>query len=168
MVWEICCVEWKGKVIPKHVSKKHGGVKVYLQLFCVLVLDTSRAGRFVHLEERTALIEWEAGWILETLYALENREMFTLVGNRRIVYILYLDVVLLLPLVCTSLKCSASDFMHAFSAMLEYNAENSSLKVVWVTLLHHSSMFSYVLKIFNFGNMESYTLPNKANKVWHL
>jgi len=47
-------------------------------LFCVLVLDTSRAGRCVHLEERTATIEWEAGWILETLNALGNREIFCL------------------------------------------------------------------------------------------
>jgi len=117
------------------------------------------------LEERTAPIEWEAGWIQETLDALGNREIFAPVGNRRIAYIIYVAVVLLLPLVCTSSKCSASDFMHAFSAMLEYIAENSSPKVVGVTLLHHSSMLSYILKNFNFENMKIYTLPNKANKV---
>jgi len=151
LVWKICSVKWKGKVI----------------LFCVLVLDTSPAGRCVHLEEGTTPIEWEVGWIQETLDALRNREIFCPVGNRRIVYNIYVDVVLLLPLVCTSSKYTASDFMHTFSAMLEYIVENSSPNVVSVTLLHHSSMLSFILKIFNFGNMKSYTSPNKANKVWH-
>ena len=101
----ICSVKWKGKVIRKHVSKKQGGVNVSFQLFCVLVLDPSRAGRSVHLEERTAPIEWEAGWILETLWAFRGTEKsFAPVGNRRIVYIIYVGVVLLLPLVCTPSK----------------------------------------------------------------
>ena len=70
LVWVICCTQWKGKVIRKHVSKKHGGVKVSLQLFCVLVVDPSRADRCVHLEEWTAPIEWEAVGVLG------NREIF--------------------------------------------------------------------------------------------
>jgi hypothetical protein len=164
----ICCVTWKGKVIRKRISKKHEGVKVSLQLFCVLALDTSSTGPCVHLEERTTSIEWETGWILETLWAFWGTEKsFAPVGNRRIVYIIYVDVVLPLPLplVCTTSKYSVSDFMHAFSAMIEYIAENGPPNVVSVTLLHHSSMLSCILKIFNFGNMESYILPNKAKKV---
>ena len=139
----ICSVKWEDKVIRKHVTKKHGGVKVSLHLFCIPLLDTSRAGRCVHLEERTAPIEWEAGWVLETLWAFWGTEKsFAPIGNRRIVYMIYVDVVLLLPLACTP-----------FSAMLEYIAENSSSNVVSVTLLRHSSMLSHILKIFNFGSM---------------
>jgi hypothetical protein len=151
------------------MSVRNVGESRFLASYSVSWYCTSRAGRCLHLKERMVPIEWEAGWILETLWTFgETEKSFALVGNRRIVYIRYVNVVLHVHLVCTSSKYSAADFMHAFSAMFEYIAENSSPDVVSMILLHHSSMSSYILKIFNFGNMKIYTLSNKSNKVSHV
>jgi hypothetical protein len=107
------------------------------------------------------------GWVdsRDSVCVLGNREIFCPRRKLADFYMKYVNIILHLPLVCTISNYSASDFMHVFSAMLEYIAENISPNVVSIILLHHSSMSSYILKICNFGNMEIYTFSNKSNKV---